>query len=77
MNISKVENFNKYQKFFQFYSFFAMFVPWIEFINTNLDERFYIKQLSNFINSLFYSYLYNIFNFFFHFFKKYSLVAFI
>ena len=50
MNISKVENFNKYlQKIFSIFVLFSLsLVPWIEFINTNLNELDFIFN-NNFI----------------------------
>ena len=82
MNISKVENFNKYIK--EFFSILALFslcsVPWIEFINNNLNELDFIFN-NNFLFLLFLYFLvifvtYLILSFFTSL-REYSLIAFI
>ena len=82
MNISTVENFNKYfQKIFLALVLFSLtLIPWIEFINTNLDELDFIFNNNLFIllaiYFLFISLTYLILNFFTSL-TKYSLISFI
>jgi len=82
MIISKVENFNKYfQKIFLALVLFSLtLIPWIEFINTNLDELDFIFNNNLFIllaiYFLFISLTYLILSFFTSL-TKYSLISFI
>ena len=82
MNISKVENFNKYfQKIFLILVLLLLsLIPWIEFINSNLNELDFIFN-NNLIYLLviyfiFVFSIYLILNFFTSL-KRYSLISFI
>ena len=82
MIISNFENFNKYfQKIFLALVLFSLtLIPWIEFINTNLDELDFIFNNNLFIllaiYFLFISLTYLILSFFTSL-TKYSLISFI
>ena len=82
MNISKVENFNKYfQNFFLILVLFLLsLIPWIEFINSNLNELDFIFNdnliILLILYFLFISLIYLILNYFSSL-KKYSLISFI
>ena len=82
MNISKVENFNKYfQNIFLILVLFLLsLIPWIEFVNSNLNELDFIFNDNLIIllvlYFLFISFIYLILNYFSSL-KKYSLISFI
>jgi hypothetical protein len=82
MNISKFENYNKYfQKIFLALVLFSLtLVPWIEFINTNLNELDFIFTNNLFIllalYSVFIFFTYLILSYFISL-TKYSLISFI
>ena len=82
MNISKVENFNKYfQKFSLIILLLSLnLIPWIEFINTNITELDFILNDNLIILLVLYFFfvclIYVIFSLFTSL-KKYSLISFI
>ena len=82
MNILKVENFNKYfQKVFLLLVLLSLsLIPWIEFINTNLNELDFIFNDNLIILIILYFFIVVLFYLILNKFtslKKYSLISFI